>query len=157
MRIKHKAGRKRSSYFITLRLWSIVWLYKLRGFKYGFKPKVQVEFRFDLIDSNYHNQRDLENDWLKGFGTKNGINTDTNKEEIAAYRKLSTGNLFTFETCKYVNFPDKSTRIVNTKRGFISRQVITLKHWIAVGSYAGGTYPPDNTFTYQLKVRYIGA
>jgi hypothetical protein len=110
-----------------------------------------------MIDSNYYNSKDLENDWLKSFGTKNGVKTSTNREEIAAYRKVSTGNLFTFETCKYVNFPDKPTRFINNKRGFISRQVITLKYWIPVGSWAGGTYPTDNTFSYELKVRYIGA
>lgn len=156
VKVKHFAGKKSPRFFFTtLKIWSIVYLIKLRAFIKGKRPLVRVQLFFSNL-SLYMNVRDKECDWLKAIGTKSGVKTSTNYESIVAFRSIG----FDFESCKYINKPDtpegeKNISIQNKKNGKVMTQIVCLSERFAVGSHAGGTFPPDTGFEYEMTIKEI--
>lgn len=152
--IEHFAGKKSPRFHVTLKIWFIVYLIKLKAKLKRKNPVIRVELFFDNL-SYYMNVRDKENDWLKAIGTKSGVKTSKNHESIVSFRNIG----FQFQSCKYINKPDtegkKNITIQNLKEGASMTQIINLSERFAVGSHAGGTFPPDTGFSYKMIITPI--
>lgn len=100
-------------------------------------------------------------DWKKLFGTKSGIDTKTNNEEIAVYRTYpmtsKTGDIAGIvETGKYIrngnDFKvfDKESKYIYQEGETEMEVEIEMKHWLPVSPWAGGNEKPYRPFWFLL-------
>ena len=98
-------------------------------------------------------------DWRKAFGTKDGVNTDTNDEAIAVYRYV--GNRW--ETGHYER--QEGERKVVTQRqyayqdytGSAKEAVVYLRlaHAFTAYSYAGGDKDNKSDYSFECFVAFV--
>lgn len=153
MKIDFKKDSKLAPWHVIVRQIILFYWLKLRGIRYDFRPYVAVETEMHPVLTKYTTKD--QPDYLKGFGSKSGLNKDTNYEEIAAFRILNYP-----ETCRYIRKPKKKTCktlfFTEKKRGLKTTQYIELAYWLPAWSHAGGTYPPHNDFSVWIRIKYIG-
>lgn len=140
--VKHKAGRfiadLRSVCYVTFR----------------FLFKSYVEMRVKIKNSPCLPVDMQEEDWLKIGGWKSGFRTKTNRERIAVYRKTRTGVL---QTAIYDRYPNGMFIVSNVLTHPLDIDIVFClevpykRWWWPVFPWAGGTYPPNQNFKYQVK------
>lgn len=140
--VKHKAGR----FIADLR--SVVYV----SFLFFLKSEVEIRVKIKNTDNLPVDWE--EEDWLKIGGWKSGFKTKTNRERIAVYRKTRTGVL---QTAIYDRYPNGTFNVSNVVTHPLDVDIVFCldvpynKWWWPVFPWAGGTFPPDNNFKYQVK------
>lgn len=151
--VKHKKGRFYADWYSTIKIFFfMLWRDEVEGIIYMNTNTVEK-----ISDTS----------WLKSFGWKSGINTKTNTECIAAYKKMSVSSwtekdhmifgvykrpnddIFDWYISEYID--DIST---NPYQYVIKYNIKRPKGcFIPVFPYAGGADLPENDYSYTLILK----
>jgi hypothetical protein len=155
MKIKHKAGSFQEQWYLNILSVFEHIFYRTMWLLFNCKVKVIGIYNFDFIHTP-----DSENDWRKIWGSKSGIKTKTNYEEIAVNRIIEVGNKWFVEQAKYIRTLDKfkavdidSGKIVPFGDAVVLETIIEPKYKLYVSAYAGGDEINIDNYSYRRKLR----
>ena len=161
--IKHRKGSNWPQKWVVAYCCLAFYFFKLRkGISSGFRkwdPDIEVSTGVNRWSSNYTMPGKEQYDWRKVFGSRSGLNTPTNLEEIAVYRCLGFGE---FEAGRYVrvmadHFIDGDIKKRSGRGDLIFKETIKLSYWIPAFPWAGGDpIVNQDNYVIGMGLRYIG-
>ena len=154
MKIKFKANRFQPKNWLGIYLWYVPKFYyaKARGKRLKITVLFDWNMLYDAVDARE------QFDWLKLFGSKSGVRTNTNKELINAYRTFPLFGEVDF--CDYHRLNERhwqEPEITYWAEGgrLKHTNIIEPKYALPVTVWAGGTYPPTTSHSYEVFIDVV--
>lgn len=153
MKIKFKANRFLPKYWPIIKASHASKYYLAKAL--GRRLEVTVIFDKNILYRAVNESE--QGDMLKLFGSKTGINTQTNYEKILVYRTYPDEKLVEFATYirEQEDFYAEDIEAFKVRGTKYWSRIIDPKYALSTSLWAGGTYPPTTPHSFRIEVEIV--